>query len=91
MSIVQREHPNFHAMWSFGGIRFWKGDQVRVMLKVGTAHDGQIVAGPTTSFDGITIKLGPTEQLRISTRSIQRVERPDDSRGGSAESWDRIR
>ena len=91
MSIVQREYPNFHAMWSFGGIKFSKGDQIRVMLKVGTTYDGQIVAGPTTSFDGITIKVGPTEQLRISTGSIQRVERPDDSPGGSAESEVRIR
>ena len=76
MAIVQSEYHNFHAMWSFDGIRFWKGDQIRVTLKAGTAYDGQIVAGPTTSFDGITIKLGSTEQLRISTRSIQRVEKP---------------
>ena len=81
MSIVQKKYPNVHAMWSFGGIRFWKGDQIRVTLKVDTTYDGQIVAGPTTSFDGITIKRGLTEQLCISTRSIQRVERLDNSPG----------
>ena len=59
-----------------GGLRFWENDSIRVTLKTGVIHEGGFVAGPTTNFRGIKIRVGEDDLVRVLDSDIEAVEKP---------------